>query len=228
RSAAARAAQNLEAAASNPPPTARTVVNWQSATARQGELMAAEVRLVDLAVIKRYSLAVRQERAPAEEVLEALEDSAAVVIAVLDDGSLRVDVEAVESAAAEGVPVDGSLRVPAFGGLLRFLTHVDRRRAPIKVQLTGPVTLGLALTRSGVPGRAAFALAVEAVRARARALLDHVARHAPGAPVVVFVDEPSLAVVGHPGFPLPSHAVVDMLTAALASLHDAAATGIHC
>ena len=41
----------------------------------------AEVRLVDLAVIKRYSLAVRQERAPAEEILEALEDSAAVVIA---------------------------------------------------------------------------------------------------------------------------------------------------
>src|SRR6266568_902460 len=47
--------------------------------AHQGEWMAAEVRLVDLAVIKRYSLAVRQERAPAEEVLEALEDSAAIV-----------------------------------------------------------------------------------------------------------------------------------------------------
>jgi hypothetical protein len=46
--------------------------------------LAAEVRLVDLAVIKRYSLAVRQERAPAEEVLEALEDSAAVVIAALE------------------------------------------------------------------------------------------------------------------------------------------------
>jgi hypothetical protein len=47
--------------------------------------MAAEVRLVDLAVIKRYSLAVRQERASAEEVLEALEDSAAVVIAALEE-----------------------------------------------------------------------------------------------------------------------------------------------
>jgi hypothetical protein len=46
--------------------------------------LAAEVRLVDLAVIKRYSLAVRQERAPAEEVLEALEDSAAIVIAALE------------------------------------------------------------------------------------------------------------------------------------------------
>ena len=47
--------------------------------------MAAEVRLVDLAVIKRYSLAVRQERAPAEEILEALEDSAAIVIAALEE-----------------------------------------------------------------------------------------------------------------------------------------------
>ena len=46
--------------------------------------MAAEVRLVDLAVIKKYSLAVRKESAPAEEVLEALEDSAAVVLAALE------------------------------------------------------------------------------------------------------------------------------------------------
>ena len=46
--------------------------------------MAAEVRLVDLAVIKKYSLAVRQESASAEEVLEALEDSAAVVLAALE------------------------------------------------------------------------------------------------------------------------------------------------
>jgi hypothetical protein len=57
--------------------------------------MAAEVRLVDLAVIKRYSLAVRQERAPAEEVLEALEDSAAVVIAALE-GDPAVALEETE------------------------------------------------------------------------------------------------------------------------------------
>jgi len=64
--------------------------------AREGELMAAEVRLVDLAVIKRYSLAVRQERAPAEEVLEALEDSAAVVIAALEGDSAAAAEEPEE------------------------------------------------------------------------------------------------------------------------------------
>jgi hypothetical protein len=58
--------------------------------------MAAEVRLVDLAVIKRYSLAVRQERAPAEEVLEALEDSAAVVIAALEGDNPRAPEETEE------------------------------------------------------------------------------------------------------------------------------------
>ncbi|HEX2848903.1 MAG TPA: hypothetical protein VHN98_00035 [Acidimicrobiales bacterium] len=45
--------------------------------------MANEVRLVDLEVIKRYSLAVRQETAPAEELLEALDASRAAVAAVL-------------------------------------------------------------------------------------------------------------------------------------------------
>ena len=149
-------------------------------------------------------------------------------VTVLDDGSLRVDVDAVESASAEGAHVDSGLHAPEDGGLLRFLSRIDGRRDPVKVQLTGPVTLGLALVRCGVPSRTAFAVAAEAVPARARAVLDNVARHAPGAPVVAFIDEPSIAVIEHPGFPLPRHAVVDLLAGALASLHGAAATGIHC
>jgi hypothetical protein len=43
----------------------------------------AEVRLVDLEVIKRYSLAVRRDTVPAEELLEALEASQAAVRAAL-------------------------------------------------------------------------------------------------------------------------------------------------
>ena len=149
-------------------------------------------------------------------------------VTVLDDGNLRVDVEGVQEGLAEGIPVDVSLLPPEHGGLLRFLERIEGRRAPVKVQLTGPVTLGLALARAGVACRPAFAMASEAVQVRGRAMLDQVARHAPSAPVVVFIDEPSLAVVDHPGFPLPAYAVVDMLTAALASLHGAAATGVHC
>lgn len=45
----------------------------------------ADVRLVDLDVIKRYSLAVRQETAPAEELLAALDASRDYVAALLED-----------------------------------------------------------------------------------------------------------------------------------------------
>lgn len=41
----------------------------------------SDVRLVDLDVIKRYSLAVRREWAPAEEILAALEASRQQVLA---------------------------------------------------------------------------------------------------------------------------------------------------
>lgn len=41
------------------------------------------VRLVELEVIKRYSLAVRQESAPAEDVLAALESSREAVLAAM-------------------------------------------------------------------------------------------------------------------------------------------------
>ena len=45
--------------------------------------MADEVRLVDLEVIKRYSLAVRQESAPAEDLLAVLDASRDAVLAAL-------------------------------------------------------------------------------------------------------------------------------------------------
>ena len=49
-----------------------------------------DVRLVDLEVIKRYSLAVRRDTVPAAELLEALDASRAAVIAAIaavGDGS---------------------------------------------------------------------------------------------------------------------------------------------
>jgi hypothetical protein len=49
----------------------------------------ADVRLVDLDVIKRYSLALRQESAPAEEVLAALDASREAVMAAMDPGAPR-------------------------------------------------------------------------------------------------------------------------------------------
>ena len=55
---------------------------WQRPAIRDNRRMS-DVRLVDLDVIKRYSLAIRQELAPAEEVLAALEASREHIIASL-------------------------------------------------------------------------------------------------------------------------------------------------
>lgn len=43
-----------------------------------------EVRLVDLDVIRRFSLAVRRDTVPAEELLASLDASRAVVLAALE------------------------------------------------------------------------------------------------------------------------------------------------
>lgn len=42
-----------------------------------------DVRLVDLEVIKRYSLAVRRDAVPADELLAALDTSRATVLAAM-------------------------------------------------------------------------------------------------------------------------------------------------
>src|SRR5947209_20060523 len=52
-------------------------------------------------------------------------------VAVLDDGTLRVDVDALEAGLSEGAPIDGSLRPPADGGMLCFLDHIAGRTAPV-------------------------------------------------------------------------------------------------
>lgn len=142
-------------------------------------------------------------------------------VTVGDDGTLRVDPGALDPAA----PVDTS--APAGAGTLAFLDAVASRRAPIKLQLTGPVTLGLALVHEGVPGPLAFDVASAAVRARAGALTALAAARAPDAPLVVFLDEPGLTAAGHPGFPLDPEPVTDLLSGALAAI-EPAVTGVHC
>ncbi len=69
----------------------------------------AEVPLVDLEVIVRYSLAIRQELAPAEEVLAALDESRALVLALLEGGTPNgsgEEPEEVEAPVDEAGPLD--------------------------------------------------------------------------------------------------------------------------
>jgi len=113
-------------------------------------------------------------------------------------------------------------------GLRSFLGAVAGRCTPIKLQLTGPVTLGIALLNLGVPVSRAFAVAGSAVRARARSLVAAAQETAPMAPLVVFVDEPGLTAAMHPGFPLDPNRTINLVSSALATLEPHAVTGLHC
>ena len=63
--------------------------------------MADEVRLVDLEVIKRYSLAVRQETVPAAELLAALDASRKAVVAAMKPSPRASARKAGRKAAAK-------------------------------------------------------------------------------------------------------------------------------
>jgi hypothetical protein len=129
-------------------------------------------------------------------------------------------------------PVDegSALDADAWAGTLSFLTAATGRKGPIKLQMTGPVTLGLALVDAGVRPKRAFEVASATVQDRARALIGVARRHAPDAPIVFVFDEPSLGRAMHPGFPLVPEQTVDVVSGALASASKAGAAvnGVHC
>ena len=146
-------------------------------------------------------------------------------VEVLPDGSLQIDDPRLDP----GAPLTTTgIEGEPFVGLRAFLGAAAGRRTPVKLQLTGPVTLGLALHAAGVDAERAFAVAGSAVSARADALL-RVARQAlPHAPLVVFVDEPGLSAAMHSGFPVAPDQAVDLVSGALAAIEPHAVTGLHC
>jgi hypothetical protein len=141
------------------------------------------------------------------------------------DGSLDLRLDDLDPEAPAG---DVALEGEPFATTRAFLDAVAGRTKPVKLQLTGPVTLGLALHAAGADPHRAFGVAGAAVRARAEALLRLAARSAPGTPLVVFLDEPGLTGLMHPEFPLDPEAAVDLTSSALAALERGAITGLHC
>lgn len=146
-------------------------------------------------------------------------------VSVLPDGSLLVD----EAAVDPDVPLtDLGVGGEPFVGMRTFLAAIKGRVAPFKIQLTGPVTLGIALHAVGVPAARAFAVAANAVHGRIREVLDAARRAAPGATPVMFVDEPGLVAALDPSFPLPLEDTLDTVSSALASIEGGAIAGLHC
>ena len=120
-------------------------------------------------------------------------------VSVMADGSVEIDHGAIDREAP--------FSDPAFNGepfvtLRTFLDAIAGRQGPAKFQLTGPVTLGVALTSAGLAPEVAFPLSRTIVCSRARSLLRLVAERAPGVAPVVFVDEPTLPACLEPDFPI--------------------------
>jgi len=146
-------------------------------------------------------------------------------VTVHDDGTLDLEPALVDPEAPLG---DLDFASEAYGGLRAFLTAVADRDGPIKVSVTGPVTLGVALHAAGLDADLAFAVAGSAVRRRAAALVDHLLQRVPQAQLVVFVDEPAMASLTEQGFPIGPSEGVDLVSGTLAVIERLAFTGLHC
>lgn len=146
-------------------------------------------------------------------------------VTVGHDGSLAVDPRRLDPEAPVG---DRCMAGVPFATLRTFLAAVAARTAPIKLQLTGPVTLGLALGAAGADPDVAFAVAGRAVRARALQLIARARASVPVAPLVVFVDEPGLAGGLSPSGSLGAERTIDLVSSALAAIEPHAVSGVHC
>jgi hypothetical protein len=144
---------------------------------------------------------------------------------VMPDGSLSLDLERLEP----GAPItDREFAGPPYDSFRAFVDALGQREGPAKFQLTGPVSLGVALYAAGVEPQVAFRLAASAVQDRAQLLVNYVSGRAPGALPVIFVDEPSLCGITDPDFPLCPDDAVDMVSGVLATLEGRAVTGLRC
>lgn len=139
-------------------------------------------------------------------------------------GAVAVDPTQVDLES----PVETDLHHDAFGGFRAFLEAAAGRVAPVKWQFVGPVTLGLALVRAGVPSDVAFDVADHAVRGHVRNLLAEVDRALPGCRQLVFLDEPSIGDLMSVDFPLVPDRAIDLMSASLAAIESSATSGLHC
>lgn len=143
-------------------------------------------------------------------------------VTVARDGSITVDRERCTE------PIAPTFGPDAHGGLFAFLeTSETARVAPerIKMQVVGPLTLGVALEAAGLPASIAFQRAGEAVRAWVRALDELLTLRAPHAAVLLFLDEPALVLWKRNLAPLEREQAVDLLSGALAA--STCTTGVH-
>jgi len=144
-------------------------------------------------------------------------------VVLRSDGTIeRVDEKLI------GAQIRTTFDATAHGGLLAFLAHAQRQpRRPqfVKAQVTGPLTLGLALCEAGLPTVIAFERAGALARAWARATERLVNDRLPDSPLVLFFDEPGLTAFGADDAPIDRERATDLLSGSLAAV--ACTVGVH-
>lgn len=162
-------------------------------------------------------------RSPAEgHVAQALVGITGVTVGQY--GALSVDVGRVNPVN----PVITDISNDAFAGMRAFLAAAPADLAAVKWQFVGPVTLGMALLRAGVPEHTAFEVAVRAVRSHVQHLLDVIGRALPHAQQFVFIDEPDFVGLTDSSFPIAPDTAIDLVSGALAAVEGRAVSGLHC
>lgn len=145
---------------------------------------------------------------------------------VADDGTITVpDPTAVDPSAPLG---DRGLEGRPFTSWRQFLRHLRGHGGPVKLQLTGPVTLAQTLIEAGVEPRRAYDAARVAVATRASDLLDRAEAEGAGSAVLLVLDEPGLVGGLRPELRLPADDLIDVLSGALAAVEGRAISGVHC
>ncbi len=144
-------------------------------------------------------------------------------VVVHDDGAIEL---------TSGVDPFGPL-LPSFdavthAGLLTFLDVAARQpRLPkrVKVQIAGPLTLGVAFVDSGMDAELAFPLGARVARAWAGAIAELVSERLPDAALLCFLDEPALVCWRNDEGPIEREVATDLLSTALAACGGVA--GVH-
>jgi hypothetical protein len=161
-------------------------------------------------------------RSPAEgAIAQALVGMQGVTVGQY--GSISVDAREVDPLA----PVVTDLHHDAFVGFRTFLEMAKGRSGFVKWQVVGPVTLGHALMRAGVPMSDAFDAAVRCVRQRVEHLTAAVEESLPHCEQLVFVEESDFADLMDPAFPIAPDTAIDLVSGALAEVEAHAIAGLH-
>ncbi len=164
-------------------------------------------------------------RSPAEApVAQALVGAPGVIFGQY--GTLGIDVPALDPTA----DVSTDLWRDTFLGFRTCLDLAVARRyqGPIKWQLLGPISLGLALRRAGAEPSVAFPMACRVVRSHLTALTSTVAEALPSSPQLVVLDEPFLHRLMSHDFPVAPDEAIDVLSSAMAVVEHQATVGVHC